>query len=335
MLTRLTIAALLLAACPLFAEPPKAGDEAPNFKALGKLVNPPEFARELKDSKGEVILIYEWNARDGTKAGLTDIQAYQAKWGGLGLQVWTIHRLDYEKFAQIDVLARSEGWTFPICLGGFYDDANDFFAYKESKSFRNCVIGIDGKVAHYGKGDAWKVILDAELAKVVYPNLGKHTVAEDAEVAAKKFAKREFGKALTECERLLATELAADVKADLELISKRANELATARLDRVKAAKEDKRYDLAMKNLTLLDDEYGGHKISADAKLEVKALKKDKAIKKELDAYEDLEAVITKDGKGDALTYMNALLAFAKAKPGMRAAGVAESMAGKIKPDLD
>jgi hypothetical protein len=335
MLKKLALAVLLLAACPLMADPPKVGDIAPNFEAEGTLINPPEFARELKDCIGDVILIYEWNARDGTKAGLADIQAYFTKWGGVGLHVWTIHRLDFEKFPQIDVMARAEGWTFPIAMGGFYDDKNDFFGYKEGKTFRNCVIGIDGKVASYGKGDAWKVVLDAELAKVVYPNLGKHVVVEGAELSAKKFARREFGKALLDCEKLLAGELAPGIKADLELVAKRANDLANARLERVKTAKQDKRYDVAMKNLTLLEDEFRGHKISTDAKEEAKALKKDKAIKKELDAYDDLDKVIAKEGAGDPQSYINALRAFAKANPGFRAAGVAESMADKLKADLE
>src|SRR5687767_2209277 len=105
---RLILALLLLAAAPLFADPPKVGDDAPNFKAGGSLINPPEFARELKDCKGDVILIYEWHARDSTRAGLADIQAYFTKWAGLGLSVWTIHRLDKERFPQIDVMARAE-----------------------------------------------------------------------------------------------------------------------------------------------------------------------------------------------------------------------------------
>jgi hypothetical protein len=335
MLARIVLSALLLCACPLLADPPKVGDDAPKFKANGTLINPPEFARELKDCVGDVILIYEWNARDGTKGGLTDIQAYHTKWGGVGLHVWTIHRLDYEKFPQIDVMARKEGWTFPIAMGGFYDDANDFFAYKDGKTFRTCVVGVDGKVAYYGKDAAWKTALDTELEKVVYPNLGKHVVAKGAELTAGKFAKREFGKALLDCDRLLAGELAADVKADLELISRRANELANARLERIKAAKEDRRYDLAMKSLTLLDDEFWGHKISDDAKAEIKALKKDKAIKKELDAYEDLDKLIAKEGKGDPQTFVNALQAFAKSHNTVRAGTVADSMANKLKADLE
>jgi hypothetical protein len=332
---RLILALLLLAAAPLFADPPKVGDDAPNFKAGGSLINPPEFARELKDCKGDVILIYEWHARDSTRAGLADIQAYFTKWAGLGLSVWTIHRLDKERFPQIDVMARAEGWTFPIAMGSFYDDANDFFGYKDGKTFRTCVVGVDGRVAYYGKDAAWKTALDAELAKLVYPNLGKHVVAEGAEMPAKKLAKREFGKALLDCEKMLAGELTPEVKADVELVARRANELATARLDRIKATRDDKRYDIAMATLTLLDEEFRGHKIGDDAKNEIKALKKDKAVKKELDAYEDLDKVIAKDGTGDPQTYINALRAFAKSHNTVRAGTVADSMANTLKADLE
>lgn len=326
---------MLLLAAPLYADAPAVGADAPNFKALGSIINPPEFARELKDSKGDVILIYEWNARDGTRAALKDIQAYHTKWNGRGLQIWTIHRLDFEKFPQIDVMARSEGWTFPICMGGFYDDKNDFFGYKEGKNFRGCVVGIDGKVLWYGKGDAWKEPLEAELKKVVYPNLGKHVVADAAHLTAKKLGEREFGKALVECERLLAAEPAGDVKADLELIAKRANDLARARLEVIKKANEEKRYDIVMATLELLDEEFRTHKYGDDAKAEIKALKKDKAIKKELDAYEGLEKVIAKDGKSDPQSYINSLSAFAKAHANFAAGTVATKMASRLKADMD
>jgi hypothetical protein len=328
------VAALLLSA-PLMADPPAVGADAPNFKAHGTVINPPEFARELKDSKGDVILIYEWNARDGTRSGLGDIQTYHSKWNGKGLQVWTIHRLDFEKFPQIDVMARAEGWTFPICMGGFYDDKNDFFGYKEGKTFRACVVGVDGKVAWYGKGDGWKAPLDTELKKVLYPNLTKHAVHDTAHLAAKKLGEREFGKALLDCEKLLAGELAPEPKADLELVQKRANELATLRRERVKKAIEERRYDIAQQTLTLLDEEFRGHKISDEAKEELKALKKDKAIKKELDTFEKLDKVIAKDGKGDPQTFINALRAFAKGMPNTSAGTVAEKMADRLQADME
>jgi hypothetical protein len=219
-------------------------------------------------------------------------------------------------------------------MGGFYDDKNDFFGYKEGKSFRGAVVGIDGKVAWYGQLGGWKAPLDAELKKLVYPNLGKHVVAEGANMAAKKLAEREFGKALLDCERLLATELAPEAKADLELVTKRATELADKRRERIKKATDDKRYDIVVTTLTLLDEEYRGHKISGDAKEELKALKKDKAIRKELDAYEKLDKLIVKEGIGEPQDYINALLAFAKAQPGMAAATVAEKMADRLKADL-
>jgi len=334
MLARILLAAVLLAS-PLLADPPKVGDDAPNFKAHGTIINPPEFERELKDCKGNVILIYEWHARDGTKSGLADIQKYHDKWKGMGLSIWTIHRLDFEKFPQIDIMARSTGWTFPICMGGFYDDKNDFFGYKDGKSFRACVVGSEGKVVWYGKDDGWKAVLEAEMAKLVYPNLGKNIVAEGAEGPAKKIAKREFGKALAEAEKMLAGTLPDAVKADVELAAKVANDLATARLDRVKAWKEDKRYDLVIETLTRMETEFKGHKLGDDAKEELKALKKDKDIKREIGVYENLAKLIDKEGKGDPVSFRNALEQFAKANPGTRAAGVAESMAQRIKADLE
>lgn len=335
MLTRAALALLVLLATPLCADALKVGQEAPKFKAGGNIINPPEFARELKDSIGDVILVYEWHNRDGTRSGLADIQKYHDKWNGRGLQVWTIHRLDFEKFSQMDVIARSEGWTFPICMGGFYDESNDFFGYKDGKTFRTTVVGIDGKVAYYGKDAGWKAALDAELAKVVYPNLGKHTVAEGAKGPADDFGERKFGKALLACEKLLAGELADDVKADVQLVQEKANWIAEKRLERVKAWKEDKRYDLVMTTLETLENEYKGHQISSDAAAEMKALKKDKDIKKELGAFELLGKLIAKEGKTDPQGYENALREFAKQQNRFRAGSVATEMADRIKTYME
>ncbi len=335
MLTRAALALLVLLATPLCADALKVGQEAPKFKAGGNIINPPEFARELKDSVGDVILIYEWHNRDATRSGLADIQKYHDKWNGRGLQVWTIHRLDFEKFPEIDIIARQEGWSFPICMGGFYDESNDFFGYKDGKSFRTTVVGVDGKVAYYGKDAGWKAALDAELAKAIYPNLGKHAVAEGARDPAKDFAERKFGKALLGCEKLLAGELADDVKADVQLVQQRAKELADKRLERIKAWKEDKRYDLVVKALEVLAAEYKGHTIGSDADVEIKALKKDKEIKKELGAFESLDKLIAKDGKTDPQGFVNALREFAKQQNRFRAGTVATEMADRIKAYME
>ncbi|MCA8919379.1 MAG: hypothetical protein KDB32_09895 [Planctomycetes bacterium] len=319
----------------LQAEALEVGQDAPKFKAGGTLINPPEFARELDDCKGDVILIYEWHIRDGTANGLTAIQQYWDKWGGRGLKVFTIHRLDFEKWPQVEAYCRNNKYTMPVAMGGFYDDKNEFFGYKAGKNFRTTVVGIDGKVAYYGKDDGWKAAMDAELAKLVYPNLGKHSVAEDVEKAAGYLAERDFGKAINEAEKLLAGELSDDGKADAELVIERAKAVAIERNKRIDAWIEDKRYDLAMTTLELIKEEFKGNALGDEAYDRIKELKKDKAAKKELKSFELLDKLIAKDGGSDPLTFVNSLRTFARTQHGFRAAEVAESMAKNIENVLD
>jgi hypothetical protein len=336
MLIRVITAALcVLCAAPLLADTPKVGDDAPSFKAAGKLINPPEFARELKDCASDVILIYEWHMRDGTAAGLSHIQSKWDKYGGKGLQVFAIHRLDFEKWPQVEAFCRKNKYTFCVPMGGFYDDKNDFFGYKEGKNFRACVVGIDGKVAWYGKDDGWKAALDTELARVVYPSLGKHEVHPDAKKAAQDFAKREFGKALNEAEKALEGELNADAKADFELIVERASELAEARNQRIKDWTEEGRHDLVMKAHEVMKTEFRSHQIGKDAEDAIKALKKDKELKKDLKSFDMLDDLIDKHAAGDHVKYVNALRAFAGSQRGMKAAEVAEKLANSIEQEME
>jgi hypothetical protein len=160
-------------------------------------------------------------------------------------------------------------------------------------------------------------------------------VAEGAKAPARDFAERKFGKALLACERLLAGELPDDVKADVQQVQQRANELAEKRLERIKAWKEDKRYDLVMKSLEVLAGEYKGHPIGSDADAEIKALKKDKEIKKELGSFESLDKLIAKDGKTDPQGFVNALREFAKQHNRFRAGTVATAMADQIKAHME
>lgn len=336
MLIRVMIAALcVLCAAGLYADAPKVGDDAPKFKAKGKLINPPEFARELSDCKGDVILIYEWHIRDGSANGLSHIQSVWEKYRGKGLQVFAIHRLDFEKWPEVEAYCNKNKYTFCVPMGGFYDEANDFFGYKEGKNFRFCVVSADHKVAWYGEDDGWKDALNAELGKLVYPNLGKHEVHEDCKSAAEELGKREFGKALVEAQKALAGDVNPDAKKDFETIVARAMWIADTRAERVKQWTEEKRYDLVLKTHELNEEEFRTHETAEQAEEARKALKKDKEIKKELKAFEMLDALIAKEITGDWLSYANSLRAFARAQASFKAGEVAEKMAKALEFEME
>lgn len=336
MLIRVTFAVLCaLCAAGLFADAPTVGDDAPKFKAKGKLINPPEFVRELKECKGDVVLIYEWHMRDPSAGGLSHIQSLWDKYGGKGLQVFAIHRLDFEKWPEVEAYCRKNKYTFCVPMGGFYDEANDFFGYKEGKSFRYCVVSGEHKVAWYGKDEGWKDALDAELDKLVYPNLGKHEVHDDCKSAAEELGKREFGKALVEAEKALAGEVNPEAKRDFESIVARAMWIADTRAERVAKWIEEKRYDLVMKTHELNEEEFRTHRIADEAEEARKALKKDKAIKKELKAFDMLDDLIAKESTGGWQKYANALHAFAKSQSRFAAGGVAEKLAKSLEYEME
>lgn len=319
---------ILLLAAPLCAQL-KVGEDAPKFNAGGDIINPPEFARSLDDCKGDVIVIHEWHSRDASAGKMEDLQKYWAKHGENGLMIFTIHRLDFEKLAQVRKIVLDKKLTLPVCMGGFYDDKNEFFKYKDD-GFRTTIIDIDGKIAFYSGKDDYKPVLDRELARLQFPNLGKHTATENAAKVARGLQKREWGKCLADAEKLLAGELDDETRADLELLQSRLEGFAQTRLKRITEWTAAKRYDLVMACLERQKEDFKFHKHGEDAKAEIARLKKDKDLKKELKVWEDYEKLRGKHESGDWQTYANALKAFAKGQAGTGASAFAEAEAKRI-----
>lgn len=332
MLTRLiAICALAMLATPLLCQP-KVGDDAPNFKVKGNVINPQE-AVTLADCKGDVILIKEWQARDMESAAeMPTVQKYWTERGGKGLHAFIIHRLDFEKTQDVLEYCADKNYTFCVPMGGFYD-ASDFSAYKTEKSFRTTVVGVDGKIAFYGK-TGWQEALDAELKKCVYPGLTQHVVAKQVEKAAVFFASREYGKAITEADKLIESTDEA-IKADAKLVKSRSELFAAALRGRIDKAKEEKRYQKALDLLERMSKEFRLHEIGTNADAEAKAMRADKSLKPELKAWENLAKVLESNKKKDRTMRANSLRAFAKANPGMKAAEDAEAMAGVLERSLN
>ncbi|MCC6466035.1 MAG: hypothetical protein IT463_11910 [Planctomycetes bacterium] len=331
---RRTLMPLLFLLAPVLAAEPKVGEDAPRFKAGGNIVNPPEFARELPDCQGNVVLIMEWHARDASAKDAAKVQAYWDKYSGRGLHVFTIFRLDFEKLLQVRKLAKSSKYTFPICMGGFYDEANDFARYKADSGFRTTVINIEGKVAFWGNA-GWEAVLDRELARCPYGSLPREKVADPAKEAAKAFGDRKFGRALKQAERLLAAPPDDQTKADLELICTKARELAEKRNERIKAWRADLRYDLVMPALDTMKDEFAEHELGEAAKKELFEIRKDKAAKDEIRAFDDLKKLVERsESQGDEML-VNALKAFAREQNTVRAGRLATEMAKQLEAEIE
>lgn len=318
---------LLLLAAPLAARTLNVGEEAPKFKANGDIINPPEFERTLEDCKGSVVLVMEWSLRDPTFGDMKKVQDYCNKHAGKGLHIWTVYRLDYEKLYRVRKIAWEHNFTFPICMGGFYDDKNDFFGYKREESgFRTTVVDVDGKVAFYGE-KGWDTVLDKELAKLIYGGLGRHKVADPVTKIAASFAKRDFGRALKDAETIEAAGVPEAAADDHGYIVGKLKQIAETRNQRITEWIADKRYDLALPALEVMREEYKGHKLADDAKAQLDAIKKDKEAKKEIKAFEDLQKLIDKARLGEKQMLVNGLKDFGKRMNTVRAGTVATKLA--------
>jgi hypothetical protein len=332
-LARALAVALLLAvtASGLMADGLKVGDRAPNFEMRGMAINPPEMVRTLSDCRGDVVFIMEWHLRDATAGQLERVQRYWEQHKDKGLHVFTIHRLDFEGELDVRRHKRKHGYTFPIAMGGFEDRANNFEAYRNpGGGFRTTIIDIDGNIAFYGT-EGWERTLDRELNRVKYPGLGKHTVAEPVESAAGHLMQRRLGRALTEANALLDNdELDEEAHADARLVIERVTAIADLRLERAEAQIEDRRYDLALPLLETMAEEFERHEIGDKARARFDELRRDRDVRREIRAFENLERLIQRtQSQGDQML-VNALRSFAESQKEFRAAGVAEGLANDL-----
>ncbi|MBE7492219.1 MAG: hypothetical protein HS108_10745 [Planctomycetes bacterium] len=321
-------------AAPLAAGTVEVGKPAPKFKATGRIVNPYEFARTLDDCRGDVIVVFEWNLGDlDMRKVAKQLASTWNTWGGKGLWVFGIHRLrDTQR--QVYHYCKAEGISYCVPMGGFYDDeTNDFGAYvHEDKIYRTTVIGVDGNVAYYGRGD-YDTVLQRELKKLVYPGLGRHQVSEKLAKAARSFGVRDYGAALAEAEKLAAGELTDAEREDAQWIIERCKSLADRRNERIKGWTEDKRFDLVLPALDAMEKEFRGHELGKQAKAAADAIRKDRANKEELKAFDDLKRLIEKSEPQGDQTLINALKTWAGTKRDVRAGKVATDLARRIEEE--
>jgi hypothetical protein len=315
----------LLLAMPLAANELAVGDDAPKFKAGGTIHNPPETARTLADCKGDVIVIMEWCIGDGKARLLPELQKRWEQHGEYGLMVFTVHRFDHNGLPEVRAFCRREKYTFPVAMGGQYDDSNEFGKYSGEKGFWSAIVDIDGKIAFFSR-DSFIDALDKELARIEYPKLGKHVVAKEAERAAGKLKDRDFGEALVEAEKALEKELSEEARSDLELLQDRVNSMVDHRKKRIEEWTKEKRFDLVGNMHELQKEQFKRHKIGDEAKAELARLKKDKSVKKELEAFTALEKQIEKSEPQGTQMLINALRGFSNAHRGLGAADYAEQI---------
>ncbi|MCF6227832.1 MAG: hypothetical protein L3J82_04075 [Planctomycetes bacterium] len=325
------IATVMLLAFPLVAaDRPKKGDDAPDFKVGGRVINPPEFGTDLDSCKGKVIILVEWNRRDNSKNWLPKLEPLWKKYGGSSLMIYAIHRLKDTEWRVREHLT-SKKITFPVCMGYFYDEKNDFGKYAAgSGKFSCCVIGLDQKIAYWNTTGSPDVVAEKLLKKIEYAGLQKQAYSTNAKPAAAAFGKGKYGRALNEAKKIMDGEFDEQEKEDAEYVSDAAQALADVRQSRIDEAKADGRLDILKINYQLLRTEFASHEIGDKAKEALKLLKKDKDLRRERDAFEDLDKLKKRNQSKEPTTQANGLRAFAKVKKGTKAAEVAKKLASQI-----
>ncbi|MDC1141504.1 hypothetical protein OAU50_00290 [Planctomycetota bacterium] len=326
------IALLALLSMPLEAagDELKKGDDAPKFKVGGRVIHPPEFARDLNDCEGKIVVIMEWNRRDSSKDWLTDVEPLWKKYGGHALMVFAIHRLKDTEW-NVRSYLKSSKITLPCCMGYFYDEKNEFTDYSATEGkFAACVIGLDQKIAHWSTTESPAKIAQELLKAAEYQGLQKQDYAMGAKSSAAAFSSQKFGRALNEAKKVMDGEFKDEEKEDAEYVHDRAQARADARQSKIDSAKESGRWDIYKENLTLNRQDFAGHEIGDAAKEALKAFKKDKTIKRERDAFEQLDKLKSKNEGKEPHTQSNGLRAFARAAAGTKAADVAKKIAAEI-----
>jgi hypothetical protein len=191
------------------------------------------------------------------------------------------------------------------------------------------VIGPDGKVAFQGSS-GYLGEVNKQLERIKYPGLGKLEVVSECTKAAEAFAKGDFAGAREQAVK--AKEKAGDkedVIADADHIINRVDARAASLRKAIDDAKAKRRYHEAFAKLEELSGKaYKGMDASTAAADELKELKRDKDVSKELKAWNDLQKVV--DGneklKSDA-DKQKALNKFYEKNEGTAAAEEAKKLA--------
>lgn len=259
---------------------------------------------------------------------LPSLQAMWNEYGGKGLNMYLLESQGTAE-EKLKAFLKGKGFTAPVQMGGmggYPGDRGLPFAY---------VIGVDGTVVFEGRGD-YHAAVKAEMAKIKYPGLGKLDVAKGLEKAAGNFVAKAYSKAIDDCNSVIEKGKDEAAIEDAKFIIERCNAEGAKLRARVDKAKEEKRYLEAFADLETLSSGFKGMELGDNAANEIKELKKDKEVKKEVDAAnnliklrENVAKMKTKTEKATALRNF----AKQKANEGTRAGEDAKAEADRVESE--
>lgn len=260
---------------------------------------------------------------------LPSIQGLWEKHGGKGLRIF-LAESQGGSLEEIKKYAKEfkPALTFPITIGG-----GAFSGYKGGNGLPYAfVVGPDAKVVWQGSS-GYDSVIEQQLKRIKYPGLGKLDVVKELESAAMLFGTGEFAKASEQAAKVKEKKGdEAAVAADADWVIQRVSQRVSGLRTRIDVAKTARRYHDAQKLLEELSGKgFKGMEEADKAAAELKEMKADKAVQKEIKAWAGLAQVIDADKKNkDAAARKRNLEAFAKKSEGTAAAEEAIKLSSEI-----
>jgi len=261
---------------------------------------------------------------------LPSIQKLWEKHGGKGLHIF-LAECQGGTMEDLSKYAKDRGLTFPITIGN-----GAFGGYEGGRGLPYAfVIGPDGKVVQQGHS-GYESVIEKELKRIKYFGLGKLEVARGLEKAATLFSAGDYAKAAADAAKVKEKNSDdAAVVADADWIIARVDLKASMLRAKVEKGKESRRYHEAQAALEKLAGRgFKGMEVAEKAAAELKEMKSDKAVQKEIRAWNMLAQLQDADKRiKDGATRKRNLEGFAKRYEGTAAAEEALKLAGEISTD--
>lgn len=259
---------------------------------------------------------------------LPSVQALWEKNKDRGLHIFLVESQG-GTLEDIAKYAKDRGLTFPLPIR----NECDFSKYVGGNGLPYAfVVGPDGKVVWQGR-EGYGAICEKELERIKYPGLGKLDVAPELVKSATSFGAGNYAAAREEALKAKEKEGASEAAvADADFIIKRVDDRVANLRKKIDDAKGKRRYHEALAMLdTLAGKAYKGLPECEAAAEEAKELRKDKAVKDELKAWDALAKTLESNTKlkTDA-DRKKALIKFYEKNEGMAAADEAKALADKL-----
>ncbi len=321
-----TLVAIMMLCAPALAATPKVGDAAPELGKANWVMNQPRKT-SMAQLKGEVIFVEKWGVRcPPCVALIPHIEKLQKQYGARGLHIFAFEAQNHTADQIKAKIAEKGGKTYPVSAGG-------------GENYRGAggipvawLAGVDGTVIWQGNPAAETEKVDAlieqEIQKVRFPGLGKTSFDKAVHKAVSAYMKKDLGDAQS-----LATKVAEksssspEAKADAQLVLEKVAEAVKKNWALVETHKANKNYLGAFQILNWFASAMKKTE-GKKAKAIIKELKKDKTVKKEIDAEIKLQKLLHKlAGKPDAMkaAYLKKFIKSKKVQ-GTQAANRAQTM---------